>query len=144
MRIRRASPDDCTRLLPMIHDHAAFERSAAGLTASALNDLLHQSDPPVHLFVAELDDLVGYAALTFDYALWQGARTGHLDCLFVATPSRGLGIGRCLMQTVADAARDAGAVRLEWQTPRWNAAAIRFYQQCGAERLEKERFRMPL
>ncbi|WP_164876174.1 GNAT family N-acetyltransferase [Falsirhodobacter deserti] len=59
-------------------------------------------------------------------------------------PVRGLGIGRRLLQTVIDAARQAGAIRPEWQTPRWNTAAIRFYQQSAAELLEKERFRLPL
>lgn len=144
MRVRLARLGDGERLLPMIQDHATFEGSAASLTASGLDDLLRQSDPPAHLFVAEMDELLGYAALTFDYALWQGARTGHLDCLFVAEPSRGFGIGRRLLHAVAEAARQAGAVRLEWQTPRWNAAAIRFYQHCGAELLERERFRLPL
>ncbi|WP_128253727.1 GNAT family N-acetyltransferase [Falsirhodobacter deserti] len=131
MRIRAARLDDGGQLLPLIHAHAAFERSAASLTAPALDDLLRQSERPVHLFVAELDNLLGYAALTFDYALWQGARTGNLDCLFVAESSRGLGLGGHLLQAVAEAARQAGAIRLEWQTPRWNAAAIGFYQKFG-------------
>lgn len=141
MILRCAQPDDGGQLLPLIWDHAAFERGAATLTADVLNDVLLRPDPPVHLFVAEMKGLVGYAALTFDYALWHGARTGHLDSLFVTQPCRGLGIGGRLLAKVVQSTREAGAIWLEWQTPRWNTAATNFYLRNGAEILEKERFR---
>ncbi len=68
MILRRARPEDGPQLLQMIHDHAAFERGVATLSADVLEGLLQQPDPPVHLFVATTGTLVGYAALTFDYA----------------------------------------------------------------------------
>lgn len=144
MILRRAKPDDSAQLLLMIHDHAAYERGVAALSAEVLDDLLRQPDPPVHLFVAEIEDLAGYAAMTVDYALWQGACAAHLDCLFVAEPHRGLGIGGALLQLVAQAAKEAGAVWMEWQTPRWNVNAINFYLKNGADMLQKERFRFML
>jgi GNAT superfamily N-acetyltransferase len=142
--IRRARPEDGTQLLPLIQAHAAFERSAATLRADVLDDLLRQPDPPTYLFVAGTGDIAGYAALTFDYALWHGARTGNLDCLFVAGVSRRLGIGSRLLAFTARFAQESGAVWLEWQTPRWNSDAVKFYLQSGAHTLEKERFRLPL
>lgn len=144
MILRQAAPDDGAQLLLMIGDHAAFEHGAATLSARALEQVLQNPDPPVYLFVAESERLVGYAALTFDYAIWHGARTGHLDCLFVTEPHRGLGIGSRLLQLVTRAARDAGATWLEWQTPRWNIDAAEFYLRNGADRLDKERFRLSL
>jgi GNAT superfamily N-acetyltransferase len=144
MILRRATPADCPALVLMIHDHAAYERGVAVLSAQSLDDLLRQADPPVHLFVAQIDALAGYAAMTYDYALWQGKRTGQLDCLFVAEAYRGRGIGGELLHHCAQAAREAGAVWLEWQTPRWNVDAIGFYLRQGAKTLDKERFRFVL
>jgi GNAT superfamily N-acetyltransferase len=144
MIIRKATAEDAPGLLPLIRAHAAFERTTATLGDDVLDDLLRHPEPPVHLFVADTEEIAGYAAVTFDYALWQGARTGHLDCLFVAGMSRRSGIGSRLLSFAAQFARDAGAVWLEWQTPRWNADAVRFYVQNGAKRLKKERFRLPL
>lgn len=112
MTLRRATPADGLGLLPMIHDHAAYERGVAVLSQVVLDDLLRQVDPPIHRFVAQIDALAGYAAMTYDYALWQGKRTGQLDCLFVAEDYRGRGIGGELLNICAQAASEAGAVWL--------------------------------
>lgn len=144
MILRRARPEDGSQLLTMIHKHAEFERGTASIQAGGLNDLLQQPDPPIHLFVAEAGTLIGYAALTLDYAVWHGAKTGHLDCLFVAQPHRGNGVGGRLLHHVADAAREKGAIWLEWQTPKWNERATDFYIRQGAHKLNKVRFRMPV
>ncbi|WP_116083608.1 GNAT family N-acetyltransferase [Tropicimonas sp. IMCC34011] len=87
------------------------------------------SNPPVHLFVADMEGLVAYAALTFHYALWHG--------LFVAQPCRGLKIGGSLLTKVVQSAHEAEAIWLEWQTPRWNTAATNFYLRNGAENWRK-------
>jgi GNAT superfamily N-acetyltransferase len=144
MIFRRATSADGQALLPMIQDHAAYEGGVAVLSQDVMDDLLDQADPPVHLFVAEINALVGYAAMTYDYALWQGTRTGQLDCLFVAEDYRGRGIGGCLLHLCAQTAKEAGAAWLEWQTPRWNVYAINFYLRHGAKTLDKERFRFVL
>ncbi|MDT0683568.1 hypothetical protein RM543_12800 [Roseicyclus sp. F158] len=52
MILRCAQPDAGGHLLSLIHDHAAFERGAAVLTADVLDDVLLCPNPPVHLFVA--------------------------------------------------------------------------------------------
>lgn len=142
MRIRPAETQDAEALLRLIQDHALYENGKAMLPGDVLLALLDQPEPPVRIWVAEAADgtLAGYAALTFDYALWSGARFGYLDCLFVAADQRGLRIGDRLFQTVSKAARGAGAVRLEWQTPNWNEGAVRFYLRQGAVAQPKQRF----
>jgi GNAT superfamily N-acetyltransferase len=143
-RIRRAQAVDAEDLMTLINAHAGFENGTATLSQEQLGSLLRCSDPPCRLWVAEMECLVGYAALTLDYALWSGSWFGHVDCLFVMPDHRGHQTGEKLFAVVADAARRLGAVRLEWQTPHWNDGAIRFYHRQGATGLDKRRFRLDL
>jgi GNAT superfamily N-acetyltransferase len=142
---RPAEVADVDPLLDLIQDHASYERSHASITAGQLETLLRSDDSPVELTVVEMDcELVGYAALTFDYSLWRAASWAHLDCLFVKERRRGSGLGKALLDRVVQRARMAGADRLEWQTPGWNARATRFYRREGAICLPKQRFSLPL
>lgn len=144
MTVRTARPQDGLRLLRLIQDHALFERGVTTISAEALDRLLRQADAPARIFVAELDRIAGYAALTLDFALWSGARYGHLDCLFVSEAYRGKGLGAALLQKVAETARAHGSVRLEWQTPEWNTEAAAFYRRHGADCMQKQRFSLAL
>jgi GNAT superfamily N-acetyltransferase len=140
--IRRAEPGDAVQLFKLVRDHAEFEQSDASVTLACLVQLL--SGPSrVDLTVAEEHDLiVGYTAVTFDYSLWRGCLWAHLDCLFVRPAHRNLGTGKRLLDQALAQALAAGADRLEWQTPLWNEAAIRFYQREGAVCQVKKRFHL--
>lgn len=143
--VRDACIADAEPLLGLVARHAEYERASAPVTAPALARLIAEVGAPMRLFVADDGvDLSGYAALRFDYALWDGASHAHLDCLFVRTDRRGHGIGKLLLAHAIEAARHAGAPRIEWLTPAWNTDAIRFYQREGAQALPKMRFSLPL
>jgi GNAT superfamily N-acetyltransferase len=142
--IRAAEAGDCDALLAMIQVHACFERSEATISRETLLKLI-ENGQPVSMIVAALEArLAGYAALTFDYSLWRGRQWAHLDCLYVASEMRGLGIGAQLLRATASAAGDFGADRLEWQTPDWNKRAIAFYEREGATGQVKTRFSLGL
>jgi GNAT superfamily N-acetyltransferase len=139
--IRKALPSDGVPLLDLIRQHAAFEQASAQVSEGDLALVLDAWEPPTHLIVAEeRGELTGYAALTFDYALWSASRFAHLDCLFVCANARGRGIGKLLFDYACHMADEAGAQRIEWQTPAWNAAAIRFYEREGGTGKIKMRF----
>ncbi len=117
----------------------------ASIDASALAHIIGNPEPPVQIYVAEgSDDILGYAALTNDYSLWRGRYWAHLDCLFVKSQARGLGIGGQLLRHIASVAHAVGADRLEWQTPDWNERAASFYHAHGATSATKLRFGVAL
>lgn len=143
--VRRAGPRDDVALLALIRAHALFEQAEATIDGEALAELLANPAPPCLLFVAaQGGGLVGYAALTLDFALWRGRWWGHLDCLYVEAAERGLAIGPKLLRAAAEAARARGADRMEWQTPAWNRRALAFYRREGASLMAKTRFAMAL
>jgi len=141
IEVRPARSSDVAQLLDLIRRHAAYERLLASISPVELATILEAQVPPTTLVVADDDgDLIGYAALTFDYALFSATYFGHLDCLFVREDARGHGIGKRLLDHVGRLAAATGVPRLEWQTPDWNADGIRFYEREGAVGLAKMRF----
>ena len=87
--------------------------------------------------------LQGYATATADYSTWTGSAYLHLDCLYLEETLRGRSWGWRLLAAVSAGARAAGLSEVQWQTPSWNAAAIRFYERQGASGRAKVRFTAP-
>ena len=89
-------------------------------------------DEPMHGLVAESGGrLVGLAHYLFHRSTTLIAPICYLQDLFTAEPVRGSGIGRRLIERVADEARAAGSPRVYWQTHESNETARRLYDQIA-------------
>ena len=108
--------------------------------AAALDEAITQAtwerflDPlePMHAVVAEIDsDIVGFAHYLFHRSTTLMTLTCYLQDLFVAPISRGMGIGRRLIEHVYEDARNQRSARVYWQTQETNAAAIGLYEQVA-------------
>jgi ribosomal protein S18 acetylase RimI-like enzyme len=73
----------------------------------------------------------GLALLRLRPSVWSGALDAYLEELYVAPGARGRGIGRALLEATMDAAREAGATRIELGTSTDDTAAIALYESCG-------------
>jgi ribosomal protein S18 acetylase RimI-like enzyme len=145
--IRPAHPDDLDALLVLCAEHAAYERLAppAHEAAQALSAALWGTAPRASCLVTYRgQELLGYASYSLEFATWTGREYVHLDCLFVRETHRGNGIGQALLARVTEAAAELGAREIQWQTPDWNADAIRFYERAGAIGRQKVRFTLQL
>ena len=60
----------------------------------------------------------------------------YLEDLFVLPEWRGHGVGRRLLERLAQIAVDRDCGRLEWTVLDWNTPAIGFYQRIGAAPME--------
>ena len=59
--------------------------------------------------------------------------TLYLEDFFVSAEERRTGIGRALLEALADIAVRRGCGRMEWVVLDWNAPAIEFYHKLGAK-----------
>jgi GNAT superfamily N-acetyltransferase len=87
-------------------------------------------DPPepVHALVAERDgELIGFTHYLFQRSTWLLNSQCYLQDLYVGEATRGGGVGRALIAAVVDAANEAGAARVFWNTHETNAVARRLY-----------------
>jgi len=98
------------------------------LTWSRLLD----KDYELHGLVAELDgSVVGIAHFWPSYTTWQQNPDLYLEDLFVDPSARGSGIGRALINAVAEVGRGLGSAKIHWQTHKDNAVARRLYDSIG-------------
>ncbi|MFE9425269.1 GNAT family N-acetyltransferase [Kitasatospora sp. NPDC006697] len=145
--IRPATPADLPALARLCAAHAEFERAdpVPADLADRLGTALFAAAPRAWCLVVErAGELIGYASFSREFSTWQAADHLHLDCLFVTEPHRGGGWGGALLAAVRGSAADLGAAEVQWQTPEWNADAIRFYRRAGAVGRPKVRFALPV
>ena len=83
---------------------------------------------PVDALVAERDgELIGFTHYLFQRSTWLLNSQCYLQDLYVGEATRGGGVGRALIAAVVDAAKEAGAARVFWNTHETNAVARRLY-----------------
>ena len=76
---------------------------------------------------------VGFALFFHSFSTFLAQPGLYLEDLFVVPARRGAGIGRALLERLAQVAVDRGCGRLEWTVLDWNKDAIRFYERLGAK-----------
>jgi len=143
--VRPASVADAPALARLCAAHAAYERLSPTPAdhAERLADALDAGR--LRAWLGWLDDeAVGYASATLDFSTLGGAPFLHLDCLYLEPVARGLSLGSEMLAAAVDLARALGCAELQWQTPVWNADAIRFYDRLGPIRQEKYRYTLAL
>lgn len=136
------SVDDCGAARALAETHARYERSSVILPSDWAERVAGMiAADKVRVFLALRGGVpVGYASVTLVAATWSAGFYAELDCLFVVEDWRGTGLGSALIEAASAQARDDGCRELQWQTPAWNADAIRFYERLGARHTTKERF----
>ena len=145
--IRAVEARDLDELVLLCAEHAAFERASFNPAGKRekLAQLLLAREPALFAKVAaSADSLVGYATASVEVSTWEAERFMHMDCLFVREAERGHGVGAKLMEAIMQESARMGITEMQWQTPRWNAAADRFYRRTGASVSEKLRYRLEI
>ena len=89
---------------------------------------------PVHALVADREaQVLGIAHYLFHASTTSVEPVCYLQDLLTLEQERGRGVGRALIEAVAEQAAAAGASRLYWHTHNTNATARRLYDQVATE-----------
>ena len=135
MTIRPATPADVPTVLRFIRELALYEREPDAVLATEA-DLLRDGFGPTPRFRCVLADHentpAGFALFFTSYSTWRGHHGIRLEDLYVSPAHRGQGIGKALLQHLAQVAIAEGCPRLEWDVLAWNQPAIDFYHSQGA------------
>jgi GNAT superfamily N-acetyltransferase len=136
LTIRFAEPSDVPVIAELIRALAHFERleDEVTMTESRLEKSLFGPRPYAETLLAEEDGQAAGFALFFHNFSTFLARPGiYLEDLFVVPEQRGRGIGRALLERLAQVAVERDCGRLEWAVLDWNRDAIGFYERLGAK-----------
>lgn len=96
----------------------------------------------VLLAIDESDQAVGLATFSVLYPAPRLSGQIYMKDLFTSASSRGTGVGKQLMQFIANYALENGCNRLDWTAESSNPVAGEFYAAIGADQVkEKQYFR---
>jgi ribosomal protein S18 acetylase RimI-like enzyme len=129
--VRRASAADAEAVGRLLHDfNTEFDDITPGPEALAARavQLLAGGDTIVLVAGGGPD---GLAVLRFREAIWMEALECYLAELYVVPERRGQGIGRALIETSMDVARDQGAAYMDLGTSEDDVAAGALYESLG-------------
>jgi GNAT superfamily N-acetyltransferase len=129
--IRRATKEDCPRLLELIRELADYERAPEEVTVTVehFTDSGFGPHPVWWAFVATVDGRVeGFALYYIRYSTWKGQRL-YLEDFVVTQEMRGKGLGKLLFERVLEEMKEKKFKGMVWQVLDWNEPAINFYQK---------------
>jgi GNAT superfamily N-acetyltransferase len=124
----------------MIRELAAFENLEDELevTAASLRESLFGVHPAAAAIIAVVgSEPVGYAIYYHTFYSFVGQPGIFLDDLYVRPSFRKLGIGRALLERVAEIGVQRKCGRFEWIALRWNENALSFYKNISARVLDE-------
>ena len=131
VRIRKATPDDCPRMMELISELAVYERAPheVTVTLSHFKESGFGANPVWWAFVAVENDVInGFALYYIRYSTWKGQRM-YLEDILVTEEARGKGLGSLLMEALINEARQKNFKGITWQVLDWNEPAINFYRK---------------
>jgi ribosomal protein S18 acetylase RimI-like enzyme len=131
LAVRRAGVEDAETAAQLLHDfNVEFDDPTpeVPVLAERLRRLIETGDVTIMLGGEGPD---GIAVMRLRPSFWSGALDAYLEELYVVPPRRGAGIGRALLEGTMDAAREAGATRMDLGTSVDDKAAIALYESSG-------------
>ena len=163
--VREATPNDVAQMHQMIHELAEYEKAPEEVVATE-QDLLkalfgrdsispelgHDSisrsqaantphgQPAVYAFVIqdpEQDQLAAMAIWFLNYSTWDGTHGVYLEDLYVRPKFRGQGMGKALLQRLAQVCLENNYSRFQWWVLDWNQPAIEVYRSMGAKAMDE-------
>jgi GNAT superfamily N-acetyltransferase len=133
--IRRVEPRDVDAVVGLVHELALYEKAPeqCHLTAEQLHTALFNESPALFGHVAEVDgQVVGIALWFLNFSTWDGVHGIYLEDLYVTPDQRGNGLGKQLLEALAQECVAKGYTRLQWWVLNWNEPSIGFYKSLGA------------
>ena len=135
---RPVRESDVERIVWMVHELAAYERSAheCRLTERQLSDALFSARPALFGHVAEVaGSVVGFVLWFLNFSTWTGTHGVYGEDMYVLPEYRRFGVGKALFREMAAECVRRGYERLEFAILDWNKPTIAFTASLGAKPL---------
>jgi GNAT superfamily N-acetyltransferase len=135
LHIRFAERSDVPVIVRLIKALSVYEKLEHMVAANdeKVDRALFGPRPYAEALIAEEGGRpVGFALFFHNFSTFLAQPGIYLEDLFVEPEQRGKGVGRALLERLAEIAVERDCGRLEWAVLDWNESAIRFYEKLGA------------
>jgi GNAT superfamily N-acetyltransferase len=139
LTIRQAVEQDIPLILSFIKELAEYEKllNQVKVTEEMLNESLFGSRRFVEVLIAEFEgEPAGQALFFHNFSTFVGRPGIYLEDLYVRPHLRGKGIGKALLQSLINLAKERNCGRVEWAVLDWNEPSINFYKSIGAKPMD--------
>jgi GNAT superfamily N-acetyltransferase len=138
MELRRATPSDLSRLVPLFDGYRRFYRQPSDPDRARrfLSERLERGESVIFLAL-DGDVPLGFVQLYPSFWSVAACRSWILNDLYVVPERRGTGVGRMLMERARAHAVETGAGGMSLATQRTNTTAQRLYESEGWRRDEE-------
>jgi GNAT superfamily N-acetyltransferase len=140
LSIRPATTADAPLILEFIRRLAEYEREPNAVVATE-EDIIRDgfgAEPKYRCLIAEWNrEPAGFAFFFYNYSTWLGKAGLYLEDLFVLPEMRGKGIGKALLQKLAQIAVAENCYGMRWQVLEWNEPALKFYETLDAHIMDE-------
>ena len=136
--VRFATREDVPVVVSLIRELAIYEKleHLATATPARLEVELFGDRPTCECLIGEQDGKpVAFALFFHNFSTFLCKKGLYLEDLFVLPSARGTGLGKLLLQRLAQIAVERDCGRFEWSVLDWNVDAQAFYQRMGATML---------
>jgi GNAT superfamily N-acetyltransferase len=140
LSIRTATPADLPLIAQFIRNLAEYEKLSHEVRFDevALGERLFGERPYAEVLIGEIDGAPqGFALFFHNFSTFEGRQGIYLEDLFVRPEARGSGLGKALLQRLAQLAVERDCARLEWSVLDWNEPSIGFYKSLGAKPMDE-------
>ena len=137
--IRYALKSDISQILFFIKELASYENMLDDVVATEdlLREWIFEKKKAEVILAEENGEPVGLALFFHNFSTFLGRAGIYLEDLFVKPEHRGKGIGKALLQRLAQIAVKRGCGRLEWACLDWNKPSIDFYLSLDAAPMDQ-------
>ena len=139
LTIRHAQKSDIPQILFFIKELASYENMLGDVVATEdlLREWIFEKKKAEVILAEENGDPVGFALFFHNFSTFLGRAGIYLEDLFVKPEYRGKGIGKALLQKLAQITVERGCGRLEWCCLDWNKPSIDFYLSLDATPMDQ-------
>ena len=138
--IAPVTPEEVPVLLELIRELARFEKleHEVEATTELFQQALFGARPTAGALLARCDgEVAAYAIYFFTFSTFVGRAGIWLEDLYVRPPFRKRGLGRRLIDAVAQVGVERDCGRFEWMALNWNHVALDFYRKLGAKAMDE-------
>ncbi len=136
VEIRFGEPRDVALITQLIRELARYEKleHEVAATEEKVAKALFGKRPYAETLIAEVNgEPAGFALFFHNFSTFLAQPGIYLEDLFVKPEQRSHGVGRALLERLAQIAVQRDCGRLEWAVLDRNEDAIRFYERLGAK-----------